>query len=88
VAVTWTATWRARSYVLIVSRSRQGPAADLVYPGSRVLGTYAAPPATPLRFRVPEGVTETRLQVIALRRDGSVLRRSNIVTLTIPVPSQ
>ncbi len=84
VAVTWTETWRASSYVLIASGSRLGPAPDPVYPGSRILGTYAAPPTDPLRFRVPDGTVELRLRVIALRRDGSVLRRSNIVTVAVP----
>ena len=84
VAVTWTATERARSYVLVVTRSRSGPARDPVYPGSRVLGEFLVPPPTPLRYRVPDGVLETRLMVVALRRDGSVLRRSNIVIVSIP----
>ena len=84
VAVTWTATERARSYVLVVTRSRSGPARDPVYPGSRVLGEFVVPPPTPLRYRVPDGVVEMRLMVVALRRDGSVLRRSNIVIVSIP----
>lgn len=84
VAVTWTATERARSYVLLVSISRSGPASDPVYPGSRELGTYAVPPSSPLRFRVPDRAVEVRLMVVALRRNGTVLRRSNIVTITIP----
>jgi hypothetical protein len=84
IAVTWTATYRARSYALIVTGAASGPAPDPVYPGSRVIGTFARPPDLPLRFRVPAGVHEMRIQVIALRRDGSVLRRSNIVTITIP----
>jgi hypothetical protein len=88
IALTWTATYRARSYVLLVTMSRTGIARDPVYPGSRVLGTFAHPPALPLRFRVPDGVVEVRLQVIALRGNGSVLRRSNIVTITIPADTQ
>lgn len=82
--MTWTETWRADSYVLIASGSRQGPAPDPVYPGSRILGTYAVPPEGRLRFRVADGIVELKLRVIALRRDGSVLRRSNIVTVTVP----
>jgi len=85
VAVTWTATYRARSYVLLVTVSRNGPAPDPVYPGSRVLGTFARPPDLPLRFRVPDGAVELKLRVIALRGNGTVLRRSNFVTVTIPV---
>jgi hypothetical protein len=64
--------------------SRTGIARDPVYPGSRVLGTFVHPPALPLRFRVPDGVVEVKLRVIALRGNGTVLRRSNIVTITIP----
>ncbi len=83
IAVTWTETLRARRYVLVVTRSRSGPAGDPVYPGSRVLGEFATPPESPLRYRVPDGVIEVRLMVVALRADGSVLRRSNIVTVTV-----
>ncbi len=81
--VTWTSTFRARKYVLIVTMSRGGTAAFPAYPGARILGTYATPPATRLRFRVPLGVTQIKLRVIALRGNGTVLRRSNIVTLTV-----
>jgi hypothetical protein len=49
-----------------------------------VLGEFVEPPPTPLRYRVPVGVVEVRLMVVALRRDGSVLRRSNVVTVTLP----
>lgn len=83
VAVTWTATWRAHSYVLLVTGSRQGSAPDPVYPGSRILGEFARPPETPLRFRVPDGVVEVRLMVVALRRDGTELRRSLVVTVAL-----
>ena len=83
--MTWTATYRARSYVLLITVSRTAaPPPDPVYPGSRVLGVFAHPPALPLRFRVPLGATELKLRVIALRGNGTVLRRSNIVTITIP----
>ena len=37
-------------------RGGSGPAPDPVYPGSRVIGTFARPPELPLRFRVPAGV--------------------------------
>jgi hypothetical protein len=84
VAVTWTETYRAKAYVLIVTVARSGVAPDPVYPGSRELGTFARPPDLPLRFRVPDGVTELKLQVIALRGNGTVLRRSNIVTVEVP----
>jgi hypothetical protein len=84
VAVTWTATERARRYVLVVTMSRSGPAASPAYPGSRILGEFVVPPTPPLRYRVPAGVEEVRLMVVALRKDGSVLRRSQVVTITIP----
>ncbi len=84
VAVTWTETYRAKSYVLIVTVARSGTAPNPVYPGSRVLGTFARPPDLPMRFRVPDGVTELKLQVIALRWNGTVLRRSNVVTIEVP----
>lgn len=82
VAVTWTAVSDAQTYVLLVSGARQAPAPDPVYPGSRELGEYAAPPSTRLRFRVPIRVTEVRLMVVALDADGSELARSRVVTVT------
>jgi hypothetical protein len=85
VAVIWAAAEGADSYVLLVTGSRTGPAADPVYPGSRELGTFARPPDKRLRFRVPDGVTEVRLLVVALRPDGSVLARSRIVTVATGV---
>jgi hypothetical protein len=85
IAVTWTETWRARSYVLLATLSRAGSAPDPTYPGARVLGEYATPPDRALRFRVPAGVTEVKLMVVALRGNGSVLRASRIVTITVPV---
>ena len=85
IAVRWTATWGASSYLLLATLSRSGPAADPVLPGARVLGEFAAPPEKALRFRVPDRVVEVKLRVLALRADGTVLRRSRIVT--IPVPS-
>ncbi len=84
IAVRWTETYRAKSYVLLVTMSRSGPAADPVYPGSRVLGQFTTPPASALRFRVPGRVREVRLMVVALRANGTVLRKSRIVTITIP----
>lgn len=84
VAVRWTATYRARSYVLLVTTSRTGTPPDPVYPGSRVLGEFAVPPERALRYRVPAGVVELKLQVLALRGNGTVLRRSRIVTITVP----
>jgi hypothetical protein len=85
VRVTWTATPGAASYALVTTRSRGGTAARPVYPGSRILGVFSHPPATPLRFRVPDGVTEVKLMVVALRADGTVIARSRVITLAIPV---
>ncbi len=84
IAVTWTATLGAQRYLLVVSASRSGAAPQPVYPGSRVLGEFAAPPMPRLRYRVPARVEEVRLMVVALRDDGSVLRRSRVVTITMP----
>jgi hypothetical protein len=87
IAVRWTATPGADTYVLVVTASRKGSAADPVYPGSRELGTFARAPDHALRFRVPDGVTEVRLLVVALRPDGSVLARSRVVTVAVGGPA-
>ena len=52
VLVRWTPTRRAASYVLIVTRSRVGPAPDPVYPGSPVFRRFDAAPERWIRFRV------------------------------------
>jgi len=87
IRVTWTATPDAASYALVVSRSRLGPAPRPRYPDGRILGVFSYPPATAFRFRVPDGVVEVRLMVVALRADGTVLARSRIVTLAITPPA-
>lgn len=84
IAVRWTETWSAARYVLVATVSWSGPAADPVYPGSRIIGEFAVPPSRAFRVRVPDGVVEVRLMVVALREDGRVLRRSRIVTVVIP----
>jgi len=81
VAVRWTATVRAASYLLIVTRGRNGPAPLPVYPGSRVLAEFAHPPAVAFRFWIPDRVTEVKLLVVALGPYGHVVSRSRIVTL-------
>jgi hypothetical protein len=88
IAIRWTATVGAARYVLVATASRSGPAADPAYPGARVIGTFAAPPERAVRIRVPDGIVEVRLMVVALREDGRVLRRSRIVTIAIPVPGE
>ncbi len=85
IVVTWTATLRARSYALIVTRSRSGPAAVPVYPGSPVFRRFADAPAKPFRFRVGPRIVEVRLLVVALRQNGTVLRRSRVVAVRLPV---
>ncbi len=84
IAIRWTETSGAATYVLVATMSRSGAAADPVYPGSRVIGEFAGPPDRVLRLRVPAGVAEVRLMVVALRENGRVLRRSRIVTVAIP----
>jgi hypothetical protein len=88
IAVRWTVTSGAARYVLVATGSRSGPAADPVYPGGRVIGEFATPPERAFRVRVPAGVVEVRLMVVALREDGRVLRRSRIATVAIPVPGE
>lgn len=87
IAVRWSETWSANRYVLLATVSRSGPAPDPVYRRvGRVLGEFVTPPERPVRIRVPDGVVEVRLLVVALREDGSVLRRSRIVTVAVPPP--
>ncbi len=86
VAVRWTATRGAHSYLLLATWSTSGPAPKPTYPaapGTRIVGEFASPPAQALRMRVPDGVVEVRLRVVALRPDGTVLRQSRVVTVTI-----
>jgi hypothetical protein len=81
IRVTWTAVPDASSYVLVATGSRVAPAPWPQYPGDRVIGEYPIPPETPLRFRVPDGIVEVRLLVVALAPDGSVISRSRVVVL-------
>jgi hypothetical protein len=87
IAVRWTGTWSAARYVLVATMSRSGPAADPDYPGSRIVGEFTVPPERAFRVRVPDGVVEARLMVVALRENGRVLRRSRIVTVVIQAPA-
>ena len=86
IAVRWTETQGAARYVLVATVSRSGPAPDPVYPGSRVIGEFAAPPSPAFRVRVPDGVVEVRLMVVAVREDGRALRRSRVVAIAIAGP--
>ena len=86
IAVRWTATRRAHSYLLIVTRSRVTPAPDPVYPGGKVLRRFAHPPLVAFRFGILPRVEEVRVLVIALGRYGHEVSRSVIVV--IPTPNE
>lgn len=86
IAVRWTATRRAHSYLLIVTRSRVAPAPDPVYPGGKVMRTFAHPPLTAFRFGILPRVEEVRVLVIALGRYGHEVSRSVIVV--VPTPNE
>ena len=82
VLVRWTATRRAASYVLIVTRSRVGAAPDPVYPGSRVFRQFQTAPQRWIRFRVQDPVVEVRVMVVALGKHGHEVSRSRIAVIT------
>jgi hypothetical protein len=84
VAVRWTHTRRAHSYLLIVTRSRIVPAQDPVYPGGRVLRQFAHPPVYAFRFGILPRVEEVRVLVIALGKYGHEVSRSVIVVVPTP----
>ena len=77
----WTATRRAASYVLIVTRSRVGVAADPEYPGSRVFRTFAKAPKHWIRFWVQEPVVQVKVMVVALGKHGHEVSRSRIAII-------
>ena len=83
IAVTWSGTPGADRYVLIGTVSRDGAAPEPVYPGSRTIGDFTRPPATPLRFRVGDAIIEVRLQVVAVSADGTVVGRSPVATVAL-----
>ena len=72
---------RAASYLLIVTRSRVGAAADPEYPGSRVFRTFAKAPQHWIRFGVLDPVVEVRVMVVALGRHGHEVSRSRIAII-------
>ena len=74
----WTPTRKAASYLLIVTRSRVGAAADPEYPGSRVFRQFAKAPQKWIRFRVLDPVVEVRVMVVALGKHGQEVSRSRI----------
>jgi hypothetical protein len=82
VVFRWTATLRAASYLVIVTRSRVSPAPDPVYPGARVFREFLTAPDRWLRFRVLDPVVEVKLMVVALGRHGHEVSRSRIATVT------
>ena len=87
VAVTWRRIPGARTYVLVVTRSRNGPAARPAYPGGRVLGTFAhLPPeldSTPDSL-IAAAVVEVKVMVVALDANGVEITRSRIVRIQLP----
>ena len=83
ISVTWKRIPRARSYVLVATRSRTGTAPRPVYPGGKTLGVFAHPPATPLRFTFPAAVVQVKLLLIALDANGNELMRSRIIRIDI-----
>ena len=44
IAVSWSATYRARAAVLIVTGRASGPPRPTPLPGSRVIGSFVRPP--------------------------------------------
>ena len=87
ISVTWTRYPGARSYVLVGTRSRTGTAARPVYPGSRIFGTFAHRPATPLQITIPTGVVQVKLLLVALDANGNELFRSRIIRIDLPAPA-
>ncbi len=83
IQALWTKVPGARRYILIATRSRHGPAADPIYPGSWVIGRFVRRPADPVTISVNEAVVEVRLQVIVLGPGGVELTRSKIVTVSL-----
>jgi len=83
IAVAWKRTAGATRYVLVITRSRTGEAARPAFPGSPVLGQFARAHPTPLRFRLPVGVVQVKLMVVALDKDGHVLWRSRVVRIAL-----
>jgi hypothetical protein len=81
VVLRWTATRRAASYVLVITRSRVSPAPEPIFPGARFSRTFDAAPDRWLRFRVLDPVVEVKVMVVALGRHGQEVSRSRIVTV-------
>jgi len=87
IAIDWTRTAGAKSYVLVMTRSNVGPAPRPAYPGSRILGTFSRPPAAPVQFVLASGVIQVKLMVVALDKNGHELARSLIVRVIVGSPS-
>jgi hypothetical protein len=86
IALAWTRTAGAKSYVVLMTRSKTGIAPRPVYPGSRVLATFSKPPALPVQFVLAPGVVEVKLLVVALDKNGKELGRSRIVRVILATP--
>ena len=82
VLVRWTATRRARSYVLIVTRSRVGPAPDPGVPGlARSSASSRRPRSGGSGSGSLDPVVEVRVMVVALGRHGHEVSRSRIAVV-------
>ena len=86
IAVDWTRTAGAKSYVLLMTRSKVGVAPRPTYPGTRVLATFSRPPAAAVQFVLAPGVVQVKLLVVALDKDGHELGRSRIVRVIVVAP--
>jgi hypothetical protein len=87
IAVDWTRTAGARTYVLIMTRSKTGIAPRPAYPGGRVLGTFSKPPGAPVQFVLAPAVAQVKLMVVALDKNGNELARSRIVRVVVTAPA-
>ncbi len=81
IRVTRTSVKGASSYNLEATGNEVVPPPRPRNPGGRVIGKFAHVPEAPLRFRVPGGIVEVRLLVVALAPDGRVISRSRVVIL-------
>jgi hypothetical protein len=86
IAVDWTRTAGARSYVLVMTRAKAGPAPRPVYPGGRVLGTFSRPPGSPVQFVLAPGLVQVKMIVVALDKNGNELARSRVVRIIVVAP--
>jgi hypothetical protein len=84
ISVDWTRTPGAKQYVLVITRSKTGTAPRPQYPGSKLQLVFAHPPLNPLHLKVPLGVLQVKLMVVALDANGVELARSRIARIDVP----